>query len=80
MKQDIDVLKHECGGATNARWANVQARMQRSCECPLGECESTNAAELRMPGANVLKHECGGAAIVRAGCVDETIRLLTNNL
>jgi hypothetical protein len=61
----------------------VQARMQQSCECPLGECASTNVAELRMPvgrickhecsratnvpRTNVLKDECGGATITRAG-------------
>ena len=58
--RDIDVLKHECGGATN-----VQARMQQSYECPKDEC-----AEARMWRS----HDCQG------GCVDETIRLLTNKL
>ena len=40
------MLKHECSRAANARWANVQARLWQSHECPLGECSSNECLRL----------------------------------
>jgi hypothetical protein len=52
------MCKHECSRAANARWTNVQARMQQSCECPLGECSSNECLRLMCKHVSYAAEKC----------------------